>query len=317
VAVAISTTTALQSTLNPSTAGQSVTFTATVTQASGTATPTGTVQFSVDGSAVGSPGNRDERQRDLLHQHTDRSHAQHHSGLHSTTGSVFVTSSATALSQVVNAAPTPTASLSPNPLAFGGQVWNTTSPAQIVTVSNTGNAPLTTSCRRSPAQTSPPSPSPPAQRLHLDNLAGVQRDLQHLRHLHTRLGGHLQATLSVADNAASSPQTATMTGTGTAVAAPAVSLQPSPLYIPTTYPSGSEPIVVLENTGTAPLSFAATNPLTYTGAYASFFSFDPAAVATAFLTFLPEAMRLLRLAPLATLLSITHTTRLRAHYRHT
>jgi parallel beta-helix repeat protein len=49
--VQTSTTTTLVSSLNPSTAGQAVTFTATVTPTSGTATPTGTVQF-YDGTTL-------------------------------------------------------------------------------------------------------------------------------------------------------------------------------------------------------------------------------------------------------------------------
>jgi hypothetical protein len=48
-----STTAAVASSLNPSTAGQGVNFTASVT--SGAGTPTGTVQFNIDGSAFGSP----------------------------------------------------------------------------------------------------------------------------------------------------------------------------------------------------------------------------------------------------------------------
>ena len=48
-----STTTTVSSTLNPSTYGQSVSFTATVSANSGT--PTGTVQFAVDGTNFGSP----------------------------------------------------------------------------------------------------------------------------------------------------------------------------------------------------------------------------------------------------------------------
>jgi hypothetical protein len=46
-------TTTVASTLNPSAYGQAVSFTANVT--AGTGTPTGTVQFSVDGNAFGSP----------------------------------------------------------------------------------------------------------------------------------------------------------------------------------------------------------------------------------------------------------------------
>ena len=49
-----STTTAVTSSVNPSTFGQSVTFTATVTANSpGSGTPTGTVQFTVDGTNLG------------------------------------------------------------------------------------------------------------------------------------------------------------------------------------------------------------------------------------------------------------------------
>jgi hypothetical protein len=50
-ATTTSTTTTLSSSANPSTIGQSVTFTAAVAAASGTATPTGTVTFTIDGQA--------------------------------------------------------------------------------------------------------------------------------------------------------------------------------------------------------------------------------------------------------------------------
>ena len=50
----VRTTTTLSSSLNPSVYGQTVTITATVAKASGSVTPTGTVQFSVDGNNVGS-----------------------------------------------------------------------------------------------------------------------------------------------------------------------------------------------------------------------------------------------------------------------
>ena len=50
-----STTTTVTSSVNPSTFTQAVTFTAAVTQTIGTAIPTGTVQFSVDGVNVGGP----------------------------------------------------------------------------------------------------------------------------------------------------------------------------------------------------------------------------------------------------------------------
>ncbi len=51
----VNTATAVASSLNPSTVGQNVTFTATVTANSGSNTPTGTVQFALDGSNSGGP----------------------------------------------------------------------------------------------------------------------------------------------------------------------------------------------------------------------------------------------------------------------
>jgi hypothetical protein len=51
----ITTTTTLVSSANPSNVGQSVTFTATITPASGTVAPTGSVQFKVDNVALGTP----------------------------------------------------------------------------------------------------------------------------------------------------------------------------------------------------------------------------------------------------------------------
>jgi autotransporter-associated beta strand protein len=53
--VAIGTTTTVSSSTNPSTVGQSVTFTATVAPASGSVVPTGSVQFKTNGVALGSP----------------------------------------------------------------------------------------------------------------------------------------------------------------------------------------------------------------------------------------------------------------------
>ncbi|MCA1684018.1 MAG: Ig-like domain-containing protein [Actinobacteria bacterium] len=50
-----STTTSVVSSVNPSTHGNSVTFTATVAPAAGTGTPTGTVQFTDNGANVGVP----------------------------------------------------------------------------------------------------------------------------------------------------------------------------------------------------------------------------------------------------------------------
>ena len=100
----VSTTTSLGSSLNPSSYGQSVTITATVAAASGTATPTGTVQFSVDGSPAGSAAT-------LSSGTAAYTTSTLNAGAHSITavyspgtGSAFITSSSTPLSQTVNKA---------------------------------------------------------------------------------------------------------------------------------------------------------------------------------------------------------------------
>lgn len=51
----VSTATSVASSVNPSVYGENVTFTATVSPTSGTATPTGSVQFQIDGVNAGSP----------------------------------------------------------------------------------------------------------------------------------------------------------------------------------------------------------------------------------------------------------------------
>ena len=51
----VNTTTTVASSANPSTFGQAVTFTATVTPASGAIKPTGSVQFKIDGADFGTP----------------------------------------------------------------------------------------------------------------------------------------------------------------------------------------------------------------------------------------------------------------------
>jgi hypothetical protein len=55
IPVQVATTTAVAASVNPSVLNQAVTFTASVTPAGGGGTPTGTVQFQIDGVSVGSP----------------------------------------------------------------------------------------------------------------------------------------------------------------------------------------------------------------------------------------------------------------------
>jgi DNA-binding beta-propeller fold protein YncE len=101
----VGTATTLSSSLNPSTYGQAVTITATVAKASGSVTPTGTVQFSVDGINVGSAVT-------LSGGTAAFSISTLATGTHSiaavytpATGNGFGASDTTTLSQVVNKAP--------------------------------------------------------------------------------------------------------------------------------------------------------------------------------------------------------------------
>jgi sugar lactone lactonase YvrE len=98
----VPTTTALGTSLRPSTYEQLVTFTATVTQSSGSTVPTGTVQFSADGNPVGSPVT-------LSGGQAGYSTSALTAGTHSITAvytpaaeTDFLSSSATPLSQIVN-----------------------------------------------------------------------------------------------------------------------------------------------------------------------------------------------------------------------
>ena len=104
------------------------------------------------------------------------------------------------------------ASLSPNSLAFGGEVYGTTSPALAVVLSNTGSATLTgitpsiTGTNSSDFAISTGTNACGAT-LAASSSCNIWITF---RPIDT---GNLQATLSVADSAANTPQTATLTGT--------------------------------------------------------------------------------------------------------
>ena len=113
------TTTTVTSTANPSRFGQAVTFTATVASAGGT--PTGTVQFSIDGTNVGGPLTLASGQ--AAYPITSLS-----VGSHSVTATYagvtrFATSTGSLPTQVVNPSNTQTTlSSSANPSVFGETV---------------------------------------------------------------------------------------------------------------------------------------------------------------------------------------------------
>jgi len=150
----------------------------------------------------------------------------------------------------------PGAGLSPASLTFAGQPTGTTSAAQSVTLTNTGNAALTISSigvtGTNPADfgqtnTCPLGPSTLA--------AGASCTISVT--FSPTAAGTRTASVSISDDAAGSPQTIGLTGTGT-TPAPVVSLSPASLTF------GNQPVgttstaqsVTLTNTGNAALSIS-------------------------------------------------------------
>jgi RHS repeat-associated protein len=153
----------------------------------------------------------------------------------------------------VTVANVPLASLSPSGLTFTA-VSGTSSAAQTVQLTNTGNAALTItgvtitgSGASSFADTSACGTSLPV---------GFSCNISVTFTPSSAAG--FSATLSVADNASGTPQSITLTGTGTAVPAPVVSLAPSSLtFTSASGTTSAAQTVTLSNTGNAALSITA------------------------------------------------------------
>jgi hypothetical protein len=127
--VAANTTTTVSSSINPSAYTQPVTFTATVAPTVGTALPTGTVQFSVDGTAVGGPVALNGSGVATFASSTLSVGTHSITAVYTPDSTNFTGSSATALSQTVtkgtlgqNGLANITLVSSPNPSAFSQAV---------------------------------------------------------------------------------------------------------------------------------------------------------------------------------------------------
>ncbi|HEV2423273.1 MAG TPA: FG-GAP-like repeat-containing protein [Terriglobia bacterium] len=242
---------------NPANPNQQVIFTATVAtgvNVTGRPAPTGTVSF-YNGSTLLGTGTLS-------------------SGVASYTDSAGFTTNATIFAdysgdsnynphnlppftEVVNSG-APQVTLSPTSLNFGNVVVNTTSPAQVVTLTNTGNAALSiTSITPSKSYnekstTCPLSPSTLG--------AGLSCTIN-VTFKPTKIGT-VTGTLSITDNASGSPQSVSLTGVGTQI-----QLTPATLNL------GSVPVgqtsapqtVTLKNVGTTSvtiksMTFTGTNP---------------------------------------------------------
>jgi uncharacterized repeat protein (TIGR01451 family) len=156
----------------------------------------------------------------------------------------------------------PSASLSPTTLTFPSTAVGSSATAQTVTLSNTGTAALAIS-GISIAGTNPADFSQ-------TNTCGSS--LAAGSHCAISVtftpasAASFSATLSVADNATGSPQTATLSGTGTTAPVPAVSLTPASLtFSAQSRTTSAAQAATLKNTGSASLSISSisitgTNP---------------------------------------------------------
>ena len=175
-----------------------------------------------------------------------------------------------------------TATLTPSPLAFGSEASGQTSTAMIATLANNSSTTALTGITPSIAGTNPTDFAITTGA----NACGATLAASSTCSIYVTFtpasATSFSATLSVADNASNTPQTANLTGTGTSSSTPTASLSPSLLAFPAVtveqgYDSGSSgiPAITLTNTGTAPLVFAGSKPFTMIGPTNSPFAVYP------------------------------------------
>jgi phosphopantothenate synthetase len=168
----------------------------------------------------------------------------------------------------------PQALLAPTPVPFNTQTVNTTSTAQIVMLSNPGNATLnisgititgTNAADFAVATTGTTCGTTLAQSTTC-NIAVTFTPLSAVA---------FTATLSVADNVTGSPQTATLTGTGVALPAPQALLTPTavPFNNQIVNTTAAAQVVVLSNPGNATLNISG---ITITGTNVADFAINTA-----------------------------------------
>jgi hypothetical protein len=167
------------------------------------------------------------------------------------------------LSGAGTAAPAPIASLSPTSLTFPSTTAGTTSAAMFTTLSNTGNAVLnisgiTLTGTNTADFTITTSSTACGTTLAAGSTCTVSATFT------PAAAGSFTASISVADNATGSPQTATLSGTATVAPAPIASLSPTTLSFPSTTAGTTSAALstTLSNTGNAVLNI---NGITLTG----------------------------------------------------
>jgi hypothetical protein len=226
VTVALAQTSAalIASALNP-TVGASVTFTATVTQNPGSGVPTGTVTF-MDGATVLGTGTLNGAGLATF------STATLALGPHTVTA-VYggdandAASTSAAVTVTVTVVQVLSATLTPSPIMFAAVV-GTTSAAQMATLTNTGNTALSITG----ISLTGTNPSDFAETNTCATSLAPQQTCTISVTFAPVAAGSLTATLSIADNATGTPQTATLNGTGSPAPTFTISSPTGPQTIP-------------------------------------------------------------------------------------
>ena len=215
------------------------------------------------------------------------------------TGSISVASNALASPSSITlqgsgtAAAAPTATLSPGTLSFGSVTSGMTSSAQMLTLSNAGTAALTISG----ITLGGANPSDFAE----TNTCGESLAAGSTCTISVTFTpgsvASFAATVSVADNATGSPQTATLSGSGTAAAAAVVTISPATLSFGNvvTGATTTAQTVTLSNTGNAALTISGvtivgTNPTDFAETTTCGESLAAGAACTIAVTFTPGAV---------------------------
>ncbi len=244
VGVATTTTLTVSSTTAPQ--GAPIALTALVKPASGSAAPGGTVTFNAGSKALGKVTLNATGQASLTTSSLpvgSNSIVAVYSG-----SSTFDSSTSAAVKVTITAGPV--VSFSPSSVAFTSTIVGTVSDDRAITLTNSGSSALSiTSIGVTGAQASSfVDISTCGTSLAVGKSCAIYVGFA------PKKAGTATATLSVADNAAVSPQTVTLTGTG--VAAPALTVAPATLGFPATPVGGSSAgqSVTLTNPGTAVVS---------------------------------------------------------------
>ncbi len=189
-------------------------------------------------------------------------------------------------------APAPQAVLAPTSLAFPNQTAGTTSAAQTLTLSNPGSATLTITGISLAGM----NPGDFAQTNTCGSSLAAAASCTISVTFTPASAASFSATISVADNAAGSPQTAAVSGTGVAPAAPEAVLSPTSLTFAnqTTGTTSPAQTVTLSNPGIAPLtitgiSLTGTNPSDFAQTNTCGSSLAAAASCTISVTFTPAS----------------------------